>query len=200
MKIVVLSVISFLALSLMQEPATALPAPLPGKVQIGDAFESVLTALKEAGLAGLKVSTPEIPQALSDGLIRDDLQLLLNRANADRAFVEEPVKNRLRFIRAETGGDSIVLAFASEKLRAVIWKAHVAVDSTVGGDQNPFRSERLAPVRGFQDRLKQECSLKQVDEASPVNHFIHSGTCGRQTRIYMEYHPGQDEYRVLFYS
>ena len=193
-----MTTLGVIALSVALAPrAQALPGEQLQNVELGQSSEVVTQALSAQNTgARLEQLSVSAPHQYAEALLHSDFLAALNRAGAKHALLDEPMKNGVRFIRLRSEKSTLMLGFANDKLNAAFLKAQIPPDQTVGGADNRFQPDRLAPLRNFLATMS-GCDLE--GDKTARNQFVHHGTCP-SAQIYVEYRPEVDEFWVLYFG
>lgn len=136
------------------------------------------------------------PQAVSVGLVESGLLEALNRAGLKHTLFEQPAERKVSFVVGSNASHAMAFAFVGNHLEAWLWKAHIAPDTDVGGDQNAFIPSRLAPVHRFINEVGRRCRIRATNDKEEGRIRL-AGSCGGQ-RVYVEYFPESDEVWLVF--
>ncbi len=166
----------------------------------GMSIKIVQAAIQSQGATVSQFSSTQ-PQGYADGLIRSKLLVMMNRAKARNQLVIQNDAGRVSFLKAAKGNDQYTMGFLDGKLQALIWIAKRKVDVTVGFKQNAFTKSRLDPLRNHLKYVNLSCKIRPVRKSIDKygNKFAYIGSCRNNFNVYLEYHPGTDTYRTLYY-
>jgi len=184
------------------QQAMALPGNLLKGIDLGQDVAAAATVLKAtASKMDARASRRPVthPQVFAKGLLRTHLLSALNRAGAAHSLLKDPAKRRVDFAFIKSMNMMAVLGCTEGKVEVVLWRSQIRPDKNVGGKDNAFTPQRLAPIRGFVNQLRAAGCRISAYRKLGRNTFAYRGTC-QKAKVFMEYHPDKNEFWTLFFQ
>ena len=174
----------------------------------GDSAEKVRKVLADRRITS-ELLDAKAPQALSRALLRSGLLETLNRLGIEGTFrpdAQGPKADRFLFfvdqertyILLFTGSSGFGTSNETTSgLYQVYVRAPVPVDTRIGGAANPFRQDRLRPLRRELKALADRFGIRPLRRDRKGNAFAFRGTRS-DTRVSALYVPARDVVRIVY--